>query len=42
MPPFGLEAIDFDLMYRQTPVFSNLVLTLDRMPHPLIAGKVTG
>lgn len=36
------SAVDFDLMRRQTLTFSDFVLTLDRMPQSLIAGRVTG
>jgi hypothetical protein len=39
-PGYGLEAIDFPFMRRQTVAFTNLVLRLNRISIPAIAGDV--
>lgn len=40
-PQFGLEAIDFDLMRRQTLAFTDIVTGMSRMTQAEVAGDVT-
>jgi hypothetical protein len=39
-PAFGMEAVDFHFMRRQSVAFTGLLLRLGRMPQAAIAGKV--
>jgi S-formylglutathione hydrolase FrmB len=39
-PAFGMEAVDFAFMRRQSIAFTNLLLDLSRMPQPAIAGRI--